>query len=81
MSRRSAEQDEPVDVSFEKILRQTEKAFLVEVDGEETWVAKSQVENAAELSDDLRKPLNDRKVDSITVPRWLAVQNGWADDE
>lgn len=79
MGRRDSNRDEFVDVKFESLLRQTEKAFLVDVEGEEFWVAKSQVDNTDELEAELRKP--GQGVDTIKVPRWVALQNGWIDDE
>lgn len=74
--------DEFVDVKFDQIVRQTSKAFLVEVEGDETWVGKSQVDNATELEEEFEKPPHEQgSLDTIKVPRWLAVQNGWLDDE
>jgi hypothetical protein len=76
------DRDEFVDVTFDEILRQTDKAFLVEVDGSEEWIAKSQVDNADELEEELRKPPQKREgLDTISVPRWIAIQNGWLDEE
>lgn len=81
MRRSNPERDEFIDVTFDKLIRQSEKAFLVSVEGDEEWVAKSQVDNTDELEAELRKPLDQRELDTISVPRWLAIQNGWADDE
>jgi len=82
MRRSDPARDEFIDITFDKIVRQSEKAFLVSVEGGEEWVAKSQVDNADELEEELRKtPSQRRGLDIISVPRWLAVQNGWADDE
>lgn len=76
------ERDEMTDVTFDKLVRMSEKAFLVEIEGEEHWVAKSQVDNADELEDELNEPPHKRAgLDTITVPRWIAIQNGWIDDE
>lgn len=76
------ENNEPIDLTFDKIVSQTEKAFLVDIDGEQAWVAKSQVENAEELEEEFKAPSHKRKgLDTITVPRWLAVANGWCDNE
>lgn len=75
------DRNEFVDVGFDLLIRQTEKAFLVEVDGEETWVAKSQVDNADELSKELKQPDHRKEgLDTLTVPKWLALENGWVDD-
>jgi 3-deoxy-D-manno-octulosonic-acid transferase len=75
------DRNESVAIEFDRLVRQTPKAFLVEVEGEETWVAKSQVENEDELSAELLRP-NHRKegLDTLWVPRWLAQENGWIDD-
>lgn len=81
MRKSNPERDEFVDVTFDKLVRQSDKAFLVEVDGEEEWIAKSQVDNCDELEEELKKPAQKRELDTISVPRWIAIQNGWADDE
>jgi len=52
----------------------TDKAILLEVDGEETWLPKSQI------PDQDWDHLFDEKV-TVEVPFWLAKQKGWADDE
>lgn len=66
-------------VEFDKILKQTPKAFLVEVEGDEYWVAKSQVDNTGDLENDLDQPEHRREETAIHVPRWLAEENGWVE--
>jgi hypothetical protein len=79
---RHSDRDEFIDVHFDNLLRQTDKAFLVDVGGEEAWVAKSQVDNADELEAELKKPAHKREgLDIIQVPKWIAAANGWVDDE
>ena len=75
------DRNEFVDVEFDKLLRQTPQAFIVEVEGDEYPVGKSQVDNKEELEEDLEKPAWKREVSFITVPRWLAENNGWIDEE
>jgi hypothetical protein len=72
--------EETVEVEFDELVRQSEKAFLVSIDGEESWVAKSKTENSHELEKQLSLPPDDRSVFTIIVPRWLARDNGWWDD-
>lgn len=82
MRQRNTEGDELVDVAFDNLLRQTEKAFLVDVEGEEAWVAKVQVDNADELEAKLEQPAHKQDgPNTIKVPKWLAVSNGWIDDD
>jgi len=83
----SDDRNEYVSIEFDKLVRQSKPgshnqgAFLIEVDGDEFWVAKSQVDNVDELMDDLELPEHRREADSIEVPKWLAVENGWLDED
>lgn len=71
-----------VDITVDKIIRQTPKAFLFRVEGEDVWVAKQHVENSEEIEAELDEPPYRRKgIDTIEVPRWLAAENGWVDRE
>lgn len=82
MRRSKPDRNELVDVHFDKLVHQTDKAFLVIVEDEETWVGKSEVDNADDLEAELALPVNKRgDVDTIRVPKWLAVNNGWVDDD
>lgn len=65
------DQDDAFDVLVEFVKAETAKAFLVVVDGEEHWIAKSQI-----IGEDAIAP-GDEGV-TLTVPRWLAEENGWA---
>lgn len=40
-----------VHIEIDAILRETEKAFLVSIDGEEHWLPKSQIANADDYCD------------------------------
>lgn len=73
--------DETVEVDYEQLIGQSEKAFRMSIDGEECWVPKSQIEDVEELEEELKLPDYKRRGGTITVPRWLAIKNGWADDE
>jgi hypothetical protein len=75
------EPEELVDITFDELVRQTSAAFLVSVEGRQAWVAKSKTDNARELERELELPLSKREIDTITVPRWLAVANDWCDPE
>jgi len=81
MKRDNSYRDEFVDAKFDKLICQSSKAFKVDVEGEEFWVAKSKVDNTDELESELEKSPHERELDIIKVPRWLAEQNGWLDDE
>jgi hypothetical protein len=73
--------DEFVEVEYEELKGQSEKAFLLSIDGEECWVPKSQIADVEELEEELKLPDYKRRGGTFEVPRWLAVKNGWADDE
>ena len=63
--------DDEIEVEVDFIKHETDKAFLIEVDGEETWVPKPQILNAEDLE------VGDESV-TIVVPEWLADREGWA---
>lgn len=73
--------DELVEVEYEELKGQSEKAFLLTIDGEECWVPKSQIDDVEELEEELKLPDYKRRGGTFEVPRWLAVKNGWVDDE
>lgn len=56
-----------VDVDV-KIIRETERAFLVDDSKVETWIPKSQIEDVDtfEVGEET----------TITIPEWLAEENG-----
>lgn len=62
--------DETCEVDVDFIKAETDKAWLFVIDDEETWVAKSQITDGDELE------IGDENV-TVTVPMWLAEQNGW----
>jgi len=58
------EKDDPGDAyMYDSILRETEKAYLLEIDGEEVWLPKSHV-------------TLDKQNKEITIPDWLATEKG-----
>lgn len=61
---------EPVLVSIEEVLHETDLAWLVLVAGDKVWLPKSQIESG---EDDLM--VGARGVE-IEVPEWLAFQKG-----
>jgi len=83
----SGDRSEFVEVEFDKLIRQSHPdshnkgAFLIEVDGDEFWVAKSQVDNVDDLMEDLELPEYKRQESSIEVPKWLAIENGWLEED
>ena len=57
------EQDEPITIQFNKVIKETDKAILFELDtGKEVWIPKSQIEDQTE--------------ESIDLPWWLAKKIG-----
>ena len=75
------EKQETVSVEIDRLVRVLDRSFIILKDGEETPVARSQTENEDELLEDADRPLDEREVESIEVPRWLALDNGWAEGE
>jgi hypothetical protein len=53
------------------VIRTTDAALLVNVDGAEEWIPKSQLQegNEVEEAGDCGK---------LIIPRWLAAKKGWA---
>lgn len=58
-------------VQVDKILKETPKAFLVEIDGEELWIPHSQIAD----SEDYREGDKDLE---IAVAEWFAKKEGLA---
>ena len=57
--------DDPVTIKVDTLVRETERAWLFAIDGDEVWIAKSQ----GEL---------DEANSEVTVPEWLADDKGLA---
>lgn len=55
---------EDVEIGFDLLARQTPKALLIVVDGDEVWLPKSQV---ADIKDD-------PDGGAVWIPRWLAAE-------
>jgi len=53
----------------------TEKAVLVDYEGSEAWVPRSQIHQSAALE------FKKGKEGLLVVPTWLAVREGWADED
>lgn len=60
-----------VHLDVDEVLRETDKAFLLLIDGEEVWVPKSQVSDADKYE------AGDTDV-TVSVTTWLAEQKGLA---
>lgn len=57
--------DDPVTIKVDTLVRETELAWLLAIDGDEVWIAKSQ----GEL---------DEANSEVTIPEWLADEKGLA---
>ncbi len=58
-----------VHLDVEKILRETDKAFLLLVDGEEIWIPKGQIANPDDYSEgDINC--------TVSITEWIANQKG-----
>jgi hypothetical protein len=64
--------NEPHTLGDGKIVRETDKAFLVRVDDKEIWVPKSCVHDDSEVYD------MENDEGTIVVKRWWAEKNGHA---
>ena len=58
-----AEETRFINVTYEEIVRETEKAILFKINDEEVWLPKSQIE-VSEEGDNV-----------VEVPEWLAEKN------
>lgn len=65
------ESDYPVSVGETTVIRETEKAILVTVDGEQTWVPKSVIHDDSEVWS--RK----NGEGQLVVKAWFAHKEGW----
>jgi hypothetical protein len=64
MTRRSKPNADPVEIGFDEIVLETDKAWLVKVDKDENvWLPKSQ----CELDEDAK---------TVMVAEWLAIDKG-----
>lgn len=63
--------DETVEIDVDRFVRETEKALLVEIDGEQHWLPKSQL---------LDIDSDDNESGTVTVRHWLAVEKGLVDE-
>lgn len=50
---------------------QTDKAILVEIDGVEYWIPKSQIHDDSEVFDD-----GQHKEGALVITEWIAAQKG-----
>lgn len=58
-----------VHLDVDRIVRETDAAFLIEIDGERHWIPKSQVSGSDRLSE------GDEDV-TVSVTEWIADQKG-----
>jgi hypothetical protein len=59
---RGSERFEDVEVAYDEVRHETDKAYLFVIDTEKIWIPKSQISH-----------MND---DTFVIPRWLAEENG-----
>lgn len=52
-------------------IAETEGAILCDIDGDEIWIPKSQIDESSEVSDD-------QDVGTLVVSRWIAEKKGLA---
>lgn len=63
---------EPVEFEGCEVTKETEKAFLIDIEGKPTWIPKSQVHDDSEIYDNGPK---DKSLDgTLVIPRWLAEE-------
>jgi len=60
---------ETVQIQNAKALRETEKALLVEIEGEEVWLPKSQIDDDSEV-------YKEDTEGTLVIPLWLAEKHG-----
>ena len=65
--------DEVVSFEHVKCIKATDAALLCEIDGEEVWIPKSQVDDDSEVFDD-----EDNAEGRLVVTEWIAIQKGLA---
>ena len=56
-----------------KAIRATEKALLVEYEGEEIWIPQSEIDDESEVFD-----ADDNSEGDLVIPLWLAEKKGLA---
>ena len=54
-----------------EVIKTTEKAILVNYEGEEVWVAKSQIHDDSEIFEDCPVAIG-----TLALPYWLAKEKG-----
>lgn len=64
-------ENETVEIAFDGIKAETDKAFLLEIDGEEEWIPKSQIESWK-----MKESKWGKKSGTCEIPEWLAEEKG-----
>jgi hypothetical protein len=59
------------------VVKSTDKALLVEVDGSEAWVPKSQLQQGGTITEDSEEGA----AGTLVVPRWLAEEKEFEGEE
>jgi len=72
--RDKAEMDDLVEVEIDKVVGETNYAYLVRKEGVDSYVGKQQIDNADELKDS-------KGPTTVLVPRWLARANEWPEGD
>ena len=66
-----------VDIEFDEVVKDSGKAILFKIEDAEVWVGYGAIENLDEVQEKLKDP--DLELKEVQVPKWLAVENGWAE--
>ena len=63
MRRVETRSDEKINIEYDEIVRETDAAICVKIDGKDHWLPKSQIEH-------------DEAGKTVSVPEWLALNQG-----
>jgi hypothetical protein len=69
---RDSEDFEPIEIDGVTAIHETEQALLVEYEGDEFWLPKSQIHDDSEVYERETKG-------KLVIPRWLAIEKGFID--
>lgn len=72
---------EHTSIEYEELLGKTDASIIVMVMGTKTFIGLSVLENEEELLECLENNTDPEGGKFVIVPRWLAHNEGWEDDE
>lgn len=76
--------EDPVEIPIQAVIKQTSASLILKVQEDEYPVGMSVIENLEDLQKQLRRTVENQERSGdlvVVVPRWLAHNNGWEDDE